>query len=62
MFQTNNLKGLGLFRNLTFTKETFQHGHFIAGTFQQEDIAAQEHFCMGIFWHYGCFCMGMLWH
>ena len=54
--------GLGLFRNLTFQQETFRHGYFISGTFRYEDISAQEHFGMGIFWHHGCFSMGTSWH
>ena len=32
------------------------------GTFRYEDISAQEHFGMGIFWHHGHFGMGMLRH
>ena len=54
--------GLGLFQNLTFQQETFRHGYFISGTFRYEDISAQEHFGMGIFWHHGRLGMGTLQH
>ena len=54
--------GLDLFRHLKFWKETCRHGHFIMGTFQQEDILEQELFGMGIFWHHGLFGTGLLQH
>ena len=44
--------------------EKYRHRnrHFITGTFWHEDISAQEHFRMAIFWHHGRFTMGTLKH
>ena len=42
--KSENIIDLVLFRHLTFWQETFQHGHFIKGTFRHRDFSASLSF------------------